>query len=337
MKKIISLIILLSFICGLIFIAPDKQPIEVSAESGGWNVSGTIWASGKWEYDNTLGMNRYKFTLTNTSGWPAGVEAYAFCQNDGLWAANGVYVTGTYRYWDNADGTRRTHQISLSVPNVTNPSLIVGQDGSMDAALHTLNNAMAAWNRRFNKYIADLNKPNGDITEEDMRAAAEYAETGSNFHSIRENFDRNYGNVQIQRIGDEFTITLYYTQQAKRTWYEDLTGKLAVNKTSDRTDLHTTYSLVGAQFTVYTDSNCTTVAKDSSGNNAVYTIGSDNSGGTKTFKPGTYYIKETKAPTCGMYEIDTAVKRVVINAGDNKSETFTNTMKKGKIKVKKEY
>ena len=120
-------------------------------------------------------------------------------------------------------------------------------------------------------------------------------------------------------------------------WKKVEKGKLTIGKTSDNPDLHTEYSLAGAEFTVYTNETCTNIAKDEDGNSAVYTIDSDNSGGTKTFKPGTYYIKETKAPDCGAYEIDNTIKKVVISNGDDKTEIFTNTMKKGKIKVKKEF
>lgn len=53
----------------------------------------------------------------------------------------------------------------------------------------------------------------------------------------------------------------------------------------------------GAEYTVYTDKDCTMVAKDINGNHAVFTTTADGSGSNLiTFECGTYYVKETKAP-----------------------------------------
>ncbi len=86
------------------------------------------------------------------------------------------------------------------------------------------------------------------------------------------------------------------------------------------------YSLVGAEFTIYTDASCKTVATDADGNNAVLTVTSETSGtgttSTITLKAGTYYVKETKAPTG--YVLDTSVKALTVKSGETATVTFTD-------------
>lgn len=82
-------------------------------------------------------------------------------------------------------------------------------------------------------------------------------------------------------------------------------GSLLIVKNDDYDD-----PVESAQFTVYSDSACSTVAKDFSGNSL---IGTTNKYGYLFFDQlpwGTYYIKETKAPRG--YTLSTAVETVII-------------------------
>ena len=61
------------------------------------------------------------------------------------------------------------------------------------------------------------------------------------------------------------------------------------------------YSLAGAEYTVYGDSSCT---------KALETMTTDDQGNAQSanlYPAGTYYVKETKIPVCGLYERDETV------------------------------
>lgn len=77
-------------------------------------------------------------------------------------------------------------------------------------------------------------------------------------------------------------------------------------------DYPNNYTLKGAEYTMYTDSACTKVAKDASGKDVVFVT--DNNGNTTPVRVdlGTYYIKETKASKG--YKIDPEVKPVVLTS-----------------------
>ncbi|MCD7884136.1 MAG: VaFE repeat-containing surface-anchored protein [Lachnospiraceae bacterium] len=95
-------------------------------------------------------------------------------------------------------------------------------------------------------------------------------------------------------------------------------GYLCLKKSSANTSVtsgNTGYSLKGAEYTVYTDSSCNTVAKDSDGNNAILTV-TDEDGNANTLKmaAGTYYVKETKTPAG--YLADTTVHMVEVTTGN---------------------
>lgn len=80
------------------------------------------------------------------------------------------------------------------------------------------------------------------------------------------------------------------------------------------------YSLAGAQYQLYTDSACTTPARDSNGANAVLTTNESGGSNTLTMTPGIYYAKEIK-PGKG-YRLDPGVYTVTV-AGSG-TATFTS-------------
>ena len=98
-------------------------------------------------------------------------------------------------------------------------------------------------------------------------------------------------------------------------------GGLQISKKSINNE-----SLAGAEFKVYSDANCT---------NEVATYITDAEGnaksGTKDFEPGTYYVKETKAPYG--YKGDTAVHTVTIVADTLATLEISNEAKKGTAKI----
>lgn len=99
-------------------------------------------------------------------------------------------------------------------------------------------------------------------------------------------------------------------------------GLVYVQKTSDCPALQSDYPFTGAKFTVYTTEACTAIAKDTSGNNAVLTADASGKTNTISILPGTYWVKETTAPTG--YELDTSIKKVVVTKGETASVTFTD-------------
>ena len=96
-------------------------------------------------------------------------------------------------------------------------------------------------------------------------------------------------------------------------------------------------SLAGAVYYVYTDSGCTTRAKDSAG--SVITLTTNASGNTAAVAvtPATYYVKEI-TPSTG-YLLDTTVRSVTVsasNTADNPAVvTSSEPIPKGYVGVKK--
>ncbi len=100
-----------------------------------------------------------------------------------------------------------------------------------------------------------------------------------------------------------------------------LAGKIHVRKTSSDTALsggNACYSLAGAVFAVYTDSACTQKAKTTGGADASMTTDASGKTGSIELSPGTYYVKETKAPS-GFAAAAGAVK-VTVSGGEAEQE-----------------
>lgn len=74
------------------------------------------------------------------------------------------------------------------------------------------------------------------------------------------------------------------------------------------------YSLAGAEYWVYTNSGCTTRAKDADGNNAVLTTKADGTTNEVELEEGTYYVKE-KSASRG-YILDSTVYTVSVTADE---------------------
>ena len=106
-------------------------------------------------------------------------------------------------------------------------------------------------------------------------------------------------------------------------------GKVKIKKSSTNskvTDNNETYSLAGAEFSVYSDEKCT---------KWVATLSTDENGDSesKAIPIGTYYIKETKAPEG--FEINTDVKQITVEKGQSQTVEFKDAPKSGSALVKK--
>lgn len=96
------------------------------------------------------------------------------------------------------------------------------------------------------------------------------------------------------------------------------TGTVTIMKSSANpvvTNGNSCYSLAGAKYGVYTDSTCTTLAKDASGNDAILTTTANGSSNTLTINAGTYYIKEI-SPSPG-YRLATGSYPVTVTYNGN--------------------
>lgn len=115
-------------------------------------------------------------------------------------------------------------------------------------------------------------------------------------------------------VNEFATYTLYYAPNGKQdiSWLvggPSTTGGVKITKASSVSSFN--MSVDGAKYQLYTNAACTTKAKSSGGYEIVLTI----SGGTASYSPyiapGTYYLKETVAPTG--YQRDTAAHKISIS------------------------
>lgn len=96
-------------------------------------------------------------------------------------------------------------------------------------------------------------------------------------------------------------------------------GTLQIKKESANPEMsndNSCYSIEGAEYTVYTTKNGNVL----SGKAGVLTIGASGYSNTLTLEPGTYYIKETKAPLG--YCIDTTIYTVTVKSSEKTSVVY---------------
>lgn len=96
-----------------------------------------------------------------------------------------------------------------------------------------------------------------------------------------------------------FWIKVSGSQDTFGAFYRTEYGKVAVTKASavpQISDNNKSYSLGGAKYTLYEDSECKFVARTSNNRDAIITTKEDGSSDPIEVETGDYYIKETKAP-----------------------------------------
>ena len=123
--------------------------------------------------------------------------------------------------------------------------------------------------------------------------------------------------VESFTISDNETTTVNFTNELK-------TGKFRVVKTSNQPEFIDAYPMTGAQFTVYTDEECTQVAIRPDGSEVVITVGNNNKTEYAEVVPGTYYIKETLVPDF-YQEVDTILS-ITVGYQDTLEIEFENKL-----------
>ncbi|MGI6072621.1 MAG: SpaA isopeptide-forming pilin-related protein [Lachnospiraceae bacterium] len=118
------------------------------------------------------------------------------------------------------------------------------------------------------------------------------------------------GTIKNAKISKAEFINTYNPALKKASFTNTRAATVVLTKSSADTSAtagNSNYSLTGAKYTLYTNSSCTSVATDMSGNGAVLTVKSSGKTNTLTMAPGTYYVAETKASPG--YKIDPAYKK----------------------------
>lgn len=115
---------------------------------------------------------------------------------------------------------------------------------------------------------------------------------------------------------DEYIAFYIQKDNVQDIWgslYAEEYGRIRVLKSSGRTSItggNNCYSLAGAEFTLFTDQACSSIAKLKNGGNAVLTTKPDGSSDEAELSTGEYFICETKAPPG--YERDANAYRVEV-------------------------
>ncbi|MBE5997605.1 MAG: hypothetical protein E7240_09735 [Lachnospiraceae bacterium] len=145
------------------------------------------------------------------------------------------------------------------------------------------------------------------------------------FVSITEAFESWY-NANKDRYS--YTASFYaneddpVTSQAVAVFsVTELTGKIHMKKTSADSSVsggNACYSLSGAVYQVYTDSACTKKAVTTGGANASVTTDAAGKSGSVELAPGTYYVKETKAPAG--FGVNSGVSKVTVSGSAAEQE-----------------
>ena len=123
------------------------------------------------------------------------------------------------------------------------------------------------------------------------------------------------------------TVTVTAGQTATVSFSDDPgNGYLTLRKTSSDATYGSSHSLAGAEFGVYSNSTCTTKV-------GTLTTVAGGTSNTLELAAGTYYVKETKAPTG--YKLSTEVKSVTVSGGQTATVSFADAPEEGKVTLQK--
>lgn len=128
------------------------------------------------------------------------------------------------------------------------------------------------------------------------------------------------GEIEVYNEFDEPGAGLVHVDSDTVTSREPIIyGDLQIEKLSTNTELtegSTIYSMVGAEYTLYMEQSCQTIVKNKYNQDCVFTIGrSDVSDVIDDIRVGDYWLKETKAPLSGAFELDPEVRQVSVKSG----------------------
>lgn len=132
--------------------------------------------------------------------------------------------------------------------------------------------------------------------------------------------------------GMQPTITPLSTISVEKKAYVKVNSKaesgVTITKVSSNpsyTNGNAMYTLAGIQYGIYTNAQCTTLARDTSGNDAKVTLNAQGKAPTVKLAPGIYYVKEIETSVLNtgfLYNPD--IKTVTLTAGSTESVVFTN-------------
>lgn len=122
-------------------------------------------------------------------------------------------------------------------------------------------------------------------------------------------------------------VTVIAGQTATVSFSDDPgNGYLTLTKTSSDATYGSSHSLAGAEFGVYSNQACTTKV-------GTLTTVANGTSNTIELTAGTYYVKETKAPTG--YKLSTEVKTVTVSGGQTATVSFADAPEEGKVTLQK--
>ena len=193
---------------------------------------------------------------------------------------------------------------------------------------------------------------NDAVLTTDTYGQADALKMGIGTYYVKETSAPTNGRYVLDTTTYTVTVTAETTTWISNSssWFLDsfTTGTLQLYKMPDNELAYNyeVYSFAGAEYTVYVDADCTQIAKDADGNDAIFTVNADGSANTLTLLTSTsadssispfyYYVKETKVPDCGLYEADEAVYTVTIAEDTitwvNGSPGATRTTDEGTVK-----
>jgi len=131
-----------------------------------------------------------------------------------------------------------------------------------------------------------------------------------------------------------FWVKVSGNQDVFGAFYLSEYGNAKLVKTSSNAKLtggNNSYSLAGAQYTIFEDEDCKVVAKNSAGKNAVITTKADGSSDAIELETGVYYIKETKAPKG--FTLDKKVRSISISKDKTTTITLQDAPVHGKLSL----
>ena len=270
----------------------ELQPGNVTAESN-WSFGDTDAYAKSSMIDITKEVNKNTEDLGTTVTYTVKTTVPDYSDE---------YETVTYEITDTLTGlTLDPKSINISV---SNGHSITTDDYTLDT-YDTEEDGKEGFLIQFNsKWI----KQNGEA-EITVTYNATVSGTAVNEEAHYNNVTLNYTNKPGDNSGTDSAKENVYTFDIDGTLTADILKKVEAGKTEG-----TTVPLKDAEFTLYTDQNCTTQYTNTTHTSGKATATSDAQGQLHItgLEAGTYYLKETKAPAG--YTLNDTIYKIVIDA-----------------------